>query len=88
MSTEQSSLGSDQWGREPEPEPEPEPAKSTTLPYREDRCQNCGGHTTDRFRRVLGDNDNIAWACPECHGHESLYRRAAAGKNQTRGGAL
>lgn len=31
-----------------------------------DRCQNCGRHVTLQFRRTMGDNDDIAHACPEC----------------------
>lgn len=27
---------------------------------------NCGGHITDRFRRVFGDNGGVVHGCPDC----------------------
>ncbi len=29
-------------------------------------CQNCGGHVSRQFARVLGDNDDVVHGCPDC----------------------
>lgn len=29
-------------------------------------CGNCGAHVTPRFARVMGDNQDYVWGCPEC----------------------
>lgn len=29
-------------------------------------CNNCGAMVTDRYARVLGDNNNEVQGCPEC----------------------
>lgn len=29
-------------------------------------CNHCGGHVTERFARVLGNNDNEVWGCLGC----------------------
>lgn len=40
-------------------------------------CQNYGGHITDRFRRVLGNNDGDVYGCRECIGFIELINGAA-----------
>lgn len=46
----------------------------------EDRCQNCGEPVSESFRRVLGDNDNVAHACQECTPRTEHYHGAVAGE--------
>lgn len=29
-------------------------------------CKECGEHVSDRFARVMGDNDGRVWRCPNC----------------------
>jgi hypothetical protein len=35
-------------------------------------CQNCGAHVSEVFSRVLGDNDGVVHACPECDSQSAL----------------
>ncbi|WP_238717549.1 DUF7563 family protein [Natronorubrum halophilum] len=39
----------------------------------EDQCQNCGNDVSLQFRRVLGNNDNIVYGCPECKTEREIY---------------
>lgn len=41
-------------------------------------CANCGGHVTERFRRVFGDNDGAVHGCPSCMGTTEIVNGAAA----------
>lgn len=41
-------------GREPEAE---------SLDYDKSKCQKCGAKVDKDFRRVFGDNQNVAWGC-------------------------
>lgn len=70
-------------------EPAPEPNEAATHPQQtrtaaswtpEDRptCQNCGGHVSRQYRRALGDDSDVAHACPECTSKEDIYRGAAS----------
>lgn len=47
--------------------------------YDDDQCQNCGAHVSDTFRRVLGDNDDIAHACQACTPRTEHYHGRVAG---------
>lgn len=47
--------------------------------YRESQCQNCGSHVSESFRRVLGDNENVAHACSNCSPRNSEYPGRVAG---------
>ncbi|AGC34418.1 Zn ribbon [Haloarcula virus HVTV-2] len=29
-------------------------------------CQGCDGHVSAEFARVMGDNDGVVHACPDC----------------------
>jgi len=46
-------------------------------------CQNCGSHVTERYARVLGDNNDDVHACPSCpddkHTQARRMNGAAAG---------
>lgn len=53
------------------------PAHAWT-PKREDQCRNCGAHVTPRFRKCLGDDDDVAHACRQCVDQDELYCGAAA----------
>jgi hypothetical protein len=47
------------------------------------RCLNCGGHVTDRYARVQGNNNDEVRECPSCPDSD-MGRRvngAAAGLN-------
>lgn len=46
-------------------------------PGAENRCWNCGGHVTAQFARVMGDNDNEVYVCPECCGFRELSNGAS-----------
>lgn len=48
-----------------------------TPPGPENRCWNCGGHVTARFARVMGDNDNEVYVCPNCCGFRELSNGAS-----------
>lgn len=41
-------------------------------------CRNCGATVDRDFRRVFGDNDGIAHACPECANQGQIRDGAAA----------
>lgn len=41
-------------------------------------CRNCGGHVTPRFARVMGDNEDQVFACPDCQGFRELSEGAGA----------
>ena len=43
-------------------------------------CQNCGTHVSERFARVMGDENNIVHACPQCDSEGALRAGTAAGK--------
>ena len=45
------------------------------------RCRHCDTHISDTFRRVHGDNDDIAHRCPACDCFRRLSRGSAAGVN-------
>jgi len=47
-------------------------------PTNVDQCQSCGAHVTSRFRKCLGDANNIAHACRQCADQNDLYCGAAA----------
>ena len=42
-------------------------------------CQNCGGHVSERFARVMGDADDTVHACPRCDSKGALLAGTAAG---------
>jgi len=42
-------------------------------------CQNCGAHVSERFARVMGDEDNTVHACPRCDSKGALRAGTAAG---------
>ena len=44
----------------------------------EDRCQNCGEHVSEAFRRVFGDNDNVVHSCQECGTNSEHFHGSAA----------
>lgn len=63
---------------EPEHEPEPE----TEPPG---RCQECGSHVSEQFRRVFGDNDDTVYSCLECSTRREIHDGAGAdGEYHTR----
>lgn len=41
-------------------------------------CQKCGGHVTDRFRRVFGANDGEVYGCHDCLGPSEIRNGAPA----------
>jgi len=47
--------------------------------YGNDECQNCGSHVSETFRRVCGDNDNVAHACAECNPNNGKFPHKVAG---------
>lgn len=57
----------------------PQPNESEN--FDKDQCQNCGAHVSKRFRRVRGDNQNLAHACRECAPRNHEYPYAVAGVN-------
>jgi len=46
--------------------------------HADDRCQYCGSRVTNDFRRVQGDNDNVAHACFGCAAAREIFEGAAA----------
>jgi hypothetical protein len=36
-------------------------------------CETCGGHVTERFQAVFGDNEGAVYACYECATHTGLF---------------
>lgn len=47
--------------------------------YSKEQCQNCGSHLSEAFRRVKGDNQNVAHACPDCMPKNHEFPYAVAG---------
>lgn len=47
-------------------------------PRDESKCLGCGGHVTPQFRKSLGDDDDVAHACPSCVDASDLQNGAAA----------
>jgi hypothetical protein len=41
-------------------------------------CENCDGHVTEQYARVVGDNDDTVHACPACATQRAIYHGAAA----------
>ena len=79
MSSDQTTLGGFEWVGDPEPAPEPDADETPRWePQRTDMCLGCGGHVSEQFRRVFGDNDDRAHACRQCVGQEALLNGAAA----------
>lgn len=48
-----------------------------TPPGPENRCWNCDGHVTAQFARVMGDNDDEVYMCPNCCGFRELSNGAS-----------
>lgn len=46
--------------------------------YTDDQCQYCGAYVSQRYRRVSGDNNDIAHACPTCTTGREITNGAAA----------
>jgi len=44
-------------------------------------CRHCDRHVTETFRRVHGDNDDIAHRCLGCDCFRRISRGSAAGVN-------
>ena len=44
-------------------------------------CENCDGHVTEQFARVLGDNEDDVYGCPKCTPQTDIYRGATAHEN-------
>lgn len=47
------------------------------------QCNNCGGHVSDRFARVFGDNDDEVFACYDCTGFRELFDGRGGGVEET-----
>lgn len=81
MSLEQSSLGSfDDADDPPAPEDRTPEEQSWTPDGDDDRsndagssCLNCGAHVSRDWRRVMGGNDGLVHACPECASNTDLF---------------
>lgn len=58
---------------------QPPQPDETEEDFDKDQCQNCGAHVSKRFRRVRGDNNDIAHACRECAPRNHEYPYAVAG---------
>ena len=79
MSSDQTTITGFEWVGDPEPAPEPDAGETPRWePQRTDMCLGCGGHVSEQFRRVFGDNDDNAHACRGCVGQEELLNGAAA----------
>lgn len=44
-----------------------------------DECRHCGGHVSERFRAVHGDEDDVAHRCLGCDCFRRVSRGSAAG---------
>ncbi|WP_456237582.1 DUF7563 family protein [Halocatena halophila] len=42
-------------------------------------CSGCGSHVSQRYARVLGDNDSNAHACMECRRRQDRFNGAVGG---------
>lgn len=36
-------------------------------------CQSCGGHVTEQFRRVFGNDDDVIYSCLDCATMRELH---------------
>lgn len=61
------------------PTPQDDKREGEGEDYSKEQCQNCGSHVSERFRRVRGDNQNVAHACRECAPRNHEYPYAVAG---------
>ena len=75
MSTEQQKSISDSHSERPKWKPEADPGR---------RCRGCGSHISTNFARVLGDNDDQAWRCPNCSHRGELSDGAATERGDGR----
>ncbi|AXR77685.1 DUF7563 family protein [Natrarchaeobaculum sulfurireducens] len=48
-------------------------------PVDQSTCLHCGGHVTNQFARVFGDDRDRAHRCGECDTYARLSRGSAAG---------
>ncbi|TKX75208.1 hypothetical protein EXE46_04915 [Halorubrum sp. GN11_10-6_MGM] len=48
-------------------------------------CRGCGAHVPSDFRRVHGDEDQLAYRCPGCDSWVRICEGSAAGKDVKRG---
>lgn len=44
-------------------------------------CEYCGNRLSDRYGRVMGDEDGRVHRCPDCDTDVRLHRGSAAGKD-------
>lgn len=44
----------------------------------DNECRRCGSQVSQTFGRVLGSNENVVYACPDCATKEELDAGAAA----------
>ena len=47
-------------------------------------CQKCGGHVSKAFRRVHGDQDDVAHRCLTCDTRKRIQNGTAAGLESNR----
>lgn len=38
-------------------------------------CNDCGSHVSERFAKVMGNNNNQVWGCPNCGSNNRLSGR-------------
>lgn len=44
------------------------------------QCNNCGGHVSEQFARVFGDNDDEVFACNDCTVLRELFEGSGGGQ--------
>lgn len=49
-------------------------------PKAQTACTFCGAHVSDDFRRVFGDEDNVAHRCLTCDSRFRVQKGSATGK--------
>ncbi|WP_224332865.1 DUF7563 family protein [Haloprofundus halobius] len=47
----------------------------------ERHCQSCGSKVSESFRRVFGDDDDVAHRCRRCDSDRRIGKGSAAGQN-------
>ena len=43
------------------------------------KCDNCGAHVTEQYRRVFAANDGTLHGCRECREQVEIFNGAGAG---------
>lgn len=61
-----------------DPHPQSPASHTSWAPEDKTNCRGCGSHVTANYRRALGDEEDVAHACPNCESNANIYDGAAS----------